>query len=609
MKIRGFAAVCAAALMGASMNNAIYAEPQESVSVVITPSEGQKPISPYIYGVNSGVNLKGVRAKAFRLGGNRLSAYNWENNMSNAGSDWYHTSDLYLVQSAQEQFKDVPGGAALNAAYEAKQGGVPYTLLTLQMLGYVSSDKTGAVKEENAAPSEYWNVVENRKDGELSLEPDKEDGVVYMDEYLNYLISKLGKSDSETGIKAYALDNEPSLWQYTHSLVQGEALTCAELLEKSVDLASVVKDADGGAEVFGPSLFGYSAFDSFAGAPDWQKLKRDNGYRWFIDCYLDGFRKAEEESGERLLDVLDIHYYTEAKGACGERSCRHYDNDDCIRARLDSVRSLYDETYREDSWITDTGAEFFPLLPNIEQSIDKYYPGTKIAFTEYDFGGGDHISGAVAEADMLGIFAEHGVYFASIWSFDKNLYQLAAINMFTNCDGEGGGFGDTLVKSEYGDGDISVYSSIDGTDEGKVKIIITNRSIHEETPVEITLSSDIRYSDAEVYSLYGDSPVIKRLDGVENISGNSFSYTLPALSVTELIVNADEASRETENGAQEETESDGTNGADGSAPATEQGAQEGAKKGTARYIVPIASAAVCVAALVMIIIGLLRRRR
>lgn len=598
MKIRGFAAVCAAALICVSMNTVIFAEPQKVPTVVVTPSEEHKPISPYIYGVNSGVNLRGVAAKSFRLGGNRLTAYNWENNMSNAGSDWHNSSDLYLVQSAEAQFKDVPGGAALNAVYEAGQGHVPYTLITLQMAGYVSSDKNGSAGEEDAAPSEYWNKVVNRKDGELSLEPDKEDGVVYMDEYLNYLISKLGKSDSETGIKAYALDNEPSLWRHTHSLVHGEALTCEELIQKSVDLASVVKEADEGAEVFGPSLFGYSAFDSLAGAPDWQQLKKDNGYRWFIDCYLDGMHKAEVENGTRLLDVLDIHFYTEAKGACGERSCRHYDNDECIKARLDSVRSLYDGDYREDSWITDTGAEFFPLLPNLEQSIDKYYPGTKIAFTEYDFGGGDHISGAVAQADMLGIFAEHGVYFASIWSFDKNMYQLGAINMFTNYDGSGSGFGDTLVKSEYDSGDISVYSSIDGEDEGKVKIIITNRSIHDETPVEIVLSSDKKYSDAEVYSLYGDSPVIRRLDGVEDISENGFSYTLPALSVTEFVVNINEDSQESE-GNPVET---------GNAPEQAQDGQNTAKDSPIRYIVPIAAAGAALT-LTAVLIVLIRRRR
>ena len=535
MKLKRIFAVAASILMCVSINSNVYAE-QETVQITVSPSEEQKSISPYIYGVNSGADLSAVSAKSFRLGGNRLSAYNWETNVSNAGSDWNNTSDMYLIQNALEEYKFAPGGAALQASYEAKNGNVPYTLLTLQMAGYTSSEKRGRPTEENAAPSAYWDKVVNRKNSEFLLEPDVDDDFVYMDEYLNYLITTLGNSESETGFKAYALDNEPSLWKHTHSLIQQEPLTCAELIEKSVDLAKVVKDMDCNADVFGPSLFGYSAFDTLAGAPDWNQLEKEKGYRWFIDYYLDEMRKAEEENGIRLLDVLDIHYYTEAKGVCGERSCNHYDNDECIKARLDSVRSFYDETYRENSWITDTGAEFFPLLPNVKKSIDTYYPDTKLAFTEYNFGGGDHISGAVTQADTLGIFAENDVYFATIWSFDHNEYQLAAINMFTNYDGLGNGFGDTLVKSEENNENISVYSSVDSEDESVVKIIVTNRNINDETPVTINLSSEEIYGNAEVYSLFGDTPEIRQLDGIESISENTFSYTLPALSVTEFAV-------------------------------------------------------------------------
>lgn len=539
MNFKKTTAFFASLIMCVSLGSTAYAE-QTSTEITVYPAEGHKSISPYIYGVNSGVDLSTVSAKSFRLGGNRMTAYNWENNMSNAGSDWHNTADLYLITGAADQFRRVPGGAALNASYEAANGNVPYTLLSLQMLGYVSSEKKGQLNEKAAAPSEYWKEVSNRKGSEFTLEPDKKDGYVYTDEYLNYLFENIGRSDSETGFKAYALDNEPALWHHTHSLIQGEQLKCSELIEKSVDLASLVKEMDSGAEVFGPSLFGYSAFDSFSGASDWQTLKAENGYRWFIDYYLDEMKKAGDESGTRLLDVLDIHYYTEAKGACGERSCNHYDNDDCVKARLDSVRSLYEEGYLEDSWIVDTGAEFFPLLPNLQQSIDTYYPDTKIGFTEYNFGGGDHISGAVVQADMYGIFAEYSVYFATLWSFDQNEYQLSAINMFTNYDGAGNGFGDTLVKTICENEDISVYSSVDSEDKSVVKIIAVNRSIHDEAPVSIAVSSEKEFADSEVYELYGNTAEIRIAGNIENISDNTLTYTLKPLSVTEFVLHTEE---------------------------------------------------------------------
>lgn len=506
-------------------------------SITVNPEKTVCEISPYIYGINSGADTTKVTAKSYRIGGNRLTAYNWENNVSNAGSDWHHTSDMYLVNNVDEKLKTAPGGVALDAAETISESKIPYGLLTLQMLGYVSSEKQGEVSEKNAAPSSWWCKVENRKGSEFSMTPDLTDGVVYTDEYLNYLFKKLGKSDGKKGFKGYALDNEPVLWMHTHSRIQAEPLNCTELIEKSVDLASVVKDMDEGADVFGPALYGYSAFNNFTDTPDWKKIKSDNGYRWFIDYYLDSMKKAEDEQGRRLLDVLDLHFYTEAKGVCGERSCNHYDNDGCIQARLDSVRSLFEEGYRENSWIVDTGAEFFPLLPNVEQSISQYYPGTKLAFTEYNFGGGDHISGAVAQADTLGIFAEHGVYFASIWAFDNCDYQFSAINMFTNYDGKGSGFGDTLVESQSFDRNaVSVYSAIDSKDSGKLRIIAINKSIHDSTPVSISIAGEKEYTSAKVYSLYGDTPEIRRLEDIPQITGNSFEYQLEPLSVTEFEI-------------------------------------------------------------------------
>src|ERR1041384_1542448 len=67
------------------------------IPVTFTIDTGQEraSISPYIYGTNQ--DLTGTeRWTARRLGGNRLTGYNWENNASNAGSDWQQSSDNFL---------------------------------------------------------------------------------------------------------------------------------------------------------------------------------------------------------------------------------------------------------------------------------------------------------------------------------------------------------------------------------------------------------------------------------------------------------------------------------------------------------------------------------
>src|SRR5262245_30607711 len=57
-------------------------------------------ISRYIYGHNG--SLAG-NLTCGRAGGNRLTAFNWENNASNAGTDWFNQNDGLLGAS------DTPG--------------------------------------------------------------------------------------------------------------------------------------------------------------------------------------------------------------------------------------------------------------------------------------------------------------------------------------------------------------------------------------------------------------------------------------------------------------------------------------------------------------------
>ena len=76
-----------------------------AVRFTINSGENIRSISPYIYGSNSSE----ITNRTFdRSGGNRMTGYNWENNASNAGADWYHHSDYGL---ANGQANAPPGSA------------------------------------------------------------------------------------------------------------------------------------------------------------------------------------------------------------------------------------------------------------------------------------------------------------------------------------------------------------------------------------------------------------------------------------------------------------------------------------------------------------------
>ena len=71
-------------------------------------------ISPYIYGINGTINSGGFNNLTLtRAGGNRWTAYNWTNNYSNAGSDWYYENDNALDSST------TPAGAVSSTVQNA----------------------------------------------------------------------------------------------------------------------------------------------------------------------------------------------------------------------------------------------------------------------------------------------------------------------------------------------------------------------------------------------------------------------------------------------------------------------------------------------------------
>ncbi|MBQ8922390.1 MAG: glycoside hydrolase [Oscillospiraceae bacterium] len=495
------------------------------MSITVDLSGSGKAISPYIYGINEyghQDDLKKVTATALRQGGNRMTAYNWETNASNAGSDWKYSSDNNLSAS------DAPADCVQQLSKEAEKYNVGYKLTTLQLAGYAAADKNGTVTEAEAAPSERWNEVKLTKGGAFAESPDLTDGTVYMDEYVNYIIGILGDSQTASGIQGYSLDNEPALWHNTHSRIHPNRVSAAELRDKSVEMAAAVKKLDPNAEIFGPALYGYTAYDHLADTDsdtEWETIKAEGGYHWYIDYYLDSMKKASDAAGTRLLDVLDIHYYSE--------SCRNGTAD-----RLQSVRTLYEKGFVENSWIGQWCQTNIPILPTVQASIDKYFSGTKLGVTEYNFGGDDEVSGAIAQAEALGCYADAGVYFASLWGGSG--YILSALNLYTNYDGKGGCFGSTLMPASTEDVSKSSAYAAKNDDASLITVMVTNKELTTPEHAVISLSGAKKtYQKAAVYMIDSTSTDIQYVD-VYDVSGGKIDLTLPAYCAAMVVVSDDE---------------------------------------------------------------------
>ena len=497
------------------------------VTATVNGSLNVKPISPLIYGSNQNT----IPGTNDRLGGNRWTAYNWETNASNAGRDYQYQNDGFLSSSS------TPGAAILPTLQAAAAAGRA-TTLTVPIVGYVSADKNGGGDVRNSGAnylSTRFNISSPVKGSALSTSPNLSDGHVYQDEFVNWV--NANKTAGQQVL--YDLDNEPDLWSDTHPEVHPTAATYAELIQRNTDYAKAIKSVSPNAKVLGAVNYGWGGYRNLQGAPD-------ANARDFQATYLAAMKTAGDAAGKRLIDSLDFHYYPEAQSGTtgsGSRITGSATDAASVAARVQAPRSLWDPTYIENSYITRDilqGADKpIRLLPRTQQIIDTNYAGTGMSVSEYNFGGGNHISGGIAQADTLGVFAEQGVFSANWWDLGSgSTFTSAAQRIYLNYDGQGGHFGDTSLGSTVSDNGLaSVHASRDSV-TGKLVLVVINKSDVAQN-LALSLQNIKAYTTGQAYGFGGASVAsggvvpIASLGGV-GISNGALNFAMTPMSVTTL---------------------------------------------------------------------------
>ncbi|MBS1148706.1 MAG: hypothetical protein H6Q89_404 [Myxococcaceae bacterium] len=478
-----------------------------------------RAISPLIYGTNGAPNVAQNRFGVLRLGGNRLTAYNWENNASNAGSDYNHQNDGFLSTS------NTPGDPVTALITQATSINVP-ALITIPIIDYVAADKNGGGDVRSSPNYLTTRFKQNRalKGAPLSAAPDVTDGFVNQDEFVSWI-----KTTQPTAKVLFSLDNEPDLWSSTHPAIHPIPVGYDELVARNISYAKMVKSVWPGAEVCGFVSYGWNGYTWLQGAPD-QGTKGD-----FTNYYLDKMKAAELAEGKRLIDYLDLHWYPEAQGG-GVRVIEASTAAAVVTARVQAARSLWDASYTESSWITQTLGQPINLIRRMRDKIAAHYPGTKLAFTEWNYGAGGHISAAVATADVLGIFGREGVELANFWELTNNeTFAYAAFRAFRNYDGAGAQFGDTSISAVSSDpATASIYASTDAASSSRVVLIAINKSTSAKT-AGVTVAHPTAFTRLKVFTLAGTTAQVVAAPDVTAAATNAFHLTLPPLSVQVLV--------------------------------------------------------------------------
>jgi GPI mannosyltransferase 3 len=490
-------------------------------------------ISPLIYGVAwapSTNYLRDIGTSVHRWGGNRVSTYNWLANTSSSDNDWYFENAVGINGSSY------PSNAIQFANDTAAAGAA--TLLSIATLPFVAKDSTSVSfsvakygpqqatdpfnsNDGNGIGTNGQDIVNNPLDAGTT------NSVTLQAQWLRNLLS------NSVALPFLALDNEVDIWAGTHRDWHPAPMTYDEMWRVFTNYATMVRAESPQSQILAPvSCCWWFYWNSDAGGND----KAAHGGEDFLPWFLDGAQANELQTGQRLLDVLDIHYYPDSFSGGVDAA-----------QQLRSTRELWDATYTSEGWIgTDQSAtQTQPnrnqpeVIPRFQTLIAQHSPGTKLALTEYNWGADTTLPGALALADVLGIFGREDLYLATYWSApDATSPAYQMFKLYRNYDAHGAQFLSISVSTSPTDPNLfTTYAATDPTNN-TLTVIVINKSPDYDDYAQLQLAGYAPEPTAAVYQVSAANltAIIHEPD-ITNVTAN-IAFVFPAYSATLLRFSA-----------------------------------------------------------------------
>jgi uncharacterized protein (TIGR03437 family) len=573
--MRTLLAVCVASFAAAAQ--------QAGPALSIDANAGQHAISPDIYGISFYWNVgspanptvaaaaPALRPTVRRWGGNNTSDYNWQYDVWNIDNDWFYE----VLPGSVADVSKLPDGSSFNAFADQVRTTGGKIVATMPILGFLPKARQRMCSfDVNKYGSQckvdpYWNSCGNgivytsecglptAQDGKSPSNPryinnDPSDAYAQHDEtfqsaWIKYLISRYGKG-AQGGVAIWSLDNEPIWWDSTHRDIHPLPYTYDEILGVDTTYAMAIKRADPTALVTGPvadnwsSLF-FSKLDIVSGwssaSGKWWGNPVDrlaHGGTPFLSWYLQQMAQYEQTTGTRLLDILDIHAYYEPSAL--DSGIQSAAND---ALRLDSTREFWDPSYvvNGDYWLVDPNNNGLPvapmLIPRLKKIVADNYPGTKIAISEYNWTSLNTLNGALAQAEILGVFGREGLDMAMLWGPPSPTDPGAfAFQIYRNYDGMGGTFGETGVASTSADqGSLSVFGAL--RSDLNLTAMVINKTGNDLSST-LSLANFTPAAAAHVWRYSGANlgSIVAQPDAATSAGG--LTTVFPANSITLLVI-------------------------------------------------------------------------
>lgn len=532
--------------------------PPGPVAVAVDPALDRRPLSAFLFGVNFATpeQIESVGYTLNRWGGNRTTRYNWQLDVDSSAADWF-----FANYTASEPAPPLPEGSAADRFVLDSRAAGADVLLTLPMLGRVAGpdrERRWSFSVATYGPQlldecryfgpapEDWPFWCNHDMGDgrcdpgvnttgfcspegriVGNDPDATSVVAgpdFIAEWVEFVVGRAGGAD-RGGVRFYALDNEPMLWDSTHRDLHPQPATYDEVWQKGLAVALAVKAVDPAARLLGPDTWGWcdlwtSAADAPGDCTDGPDRQAHGGVP-FVQWYAAQACAEAAAGGVRPVDYLDVHFYPQAPGVAGTDDVV---NEAVAATRLRSLAELWDPAYLSESWIGAAPR----LIPRLREWRDAACPGLGIALTEYKWGADESPSGALAQAELLAILAREGVALATRWVVPASGSKAEeAFRFWLGYDGAGGKVQGESVRALSSDSQsVGAYAVRSPRDE--LFVLLFNED-DEPREVEVALAAPIA-GDAALWRFSETSPLATA--GALPVVAGTFSASLPARSAT-----------------------------------------------------------------------------
>jgi hypothetical protein len=402
----------------------------QPVQITVNASAEKRPVSPYIFGknnvlpstyLNNGTNTEVTKANeaGVRLvrqgGGNNSTKYNWRQKLS-SHPDWYNNVYANNWDAAAKNLTDKMPGV---------QG-----MWSFQLLGKVAASTQHNFPDWTYNGSKWWDGVHQNLAGGGTVNPAgggkalvEGNPDLYLKEWpadstvgiLDKWFGSGGLGYDTTWYRYWSMDNEPEIWHGTHDDVMKTQIPAEEFMQLYFKVAKAARAKFPGIKLSGP-----------VPANEWQWYRYGSdgiSYKGKKYCWLEYFilRIAEEEkeTGIKLLDILDIHFYPSSSKA--EELVQYYRvffDRNYIYPEANGVKTV------NGGWDNNQNKEY--ILGRCTDWLRKYMGDNhtvKFGVTECGLNTNDANVHASWYASTLGEFMKNGVEIFTPWSWPTGMWE------------------------------------------------------------------------------------------------------------------------------------------------------------------------------------------